>query len=100
MYEVYIQPNVDNELADFAIRCTIDNGEECAERMIASFEKAIALLEEFPQRGVKRLKYIPNYYRAVTFWEHKWLIYQVDEGSRTVYVDYLMDDRSNYGTLL
>ena len=100
MYEVQIQPNVDNELVDFAIRCTLEHGEECAERMIRSFEKSISLLEDFPQRGVKRLKYIPNRYRAVTFWEHKWLLYQIDEAGKTVYVDYLIDDRSSYGALL
>lgn len=30
MYEVWIQPNVDKELVDFAIRCMVDNGKECA----------------------------------------------------------------------
>ena len=30
MYEVRIQPNVDKEFVDFAIRCMVDNGKECA----------------------------------------------------------------------
>ena len=56
MYEVRIQPKVDKELVDFAIRCAVDNGKECADRMTDSFEKTIALLEDFPQRGGVRHK--------------------------------------------
>ena len=100
MYEVRIQPKVDKALVDFAIRCAVDNGKECADRMTDSFEKTIALLEDFPQRGVQRLKYLPDYYRAVTFWSHKWLVYRIDETGKIVYINYLIDDRSNYGTLL
>lgn len=100
MYEVKVAPGVNQELIDFSVRCAQDNGMDCAERMINSFEKAVSLLAEFPQRGSRRLKYIPAAYRTVSFWAHKWLVYRIDEEKQCVYVNYLIDERSNYGALL
>lgn len=100
MYKIYVAPAVNEALVDFSIRCTLDHGVECADRMVAGFQKSVSLLKEFPQRGVQRLRYIPKQYRVITFWTHKWLVYQIDEISKEVFIDYMIDDRSNYGRLL
>lgn len=100
MYEVIVEPNVEDELLRFVVRCTIDNGEGCGERVADAFAHAVDMLSDYPQRGVQRLTDIPSCYRAVSFWKHKWLVYLVDEECRKVYIDFLIDDRSNYGRLL
>ena len=100
MYKIYVAPTVNEALLDFSIRCTLDNGVECADQMVDCFQKSVSLLQEFPQRGVQRLRYIPNQYRVITFWPHKCLVYQIDEISKDVFIDYMIDDRSNYGKLL
>ena len=100
MYEAIVDSTVEEELLSFVVRCTIDNGEECGEHVVDSFAHAVELLSEYPQRGVQRLADIPSSYRAIRFWKHKWLVYLIDEESSKVYIDYLIDDRSNYGRLL
>lgn len=100
MYKVAVDPKVEEELLNFAIRCTIDHGMDCGERMTQAFAHTVELPAEYPQRGVQRLEYIPSAYRAVRFWKHKWLVYLIHEKEHTVYIDFLIDDRSNYGRLL
>ncbi len=100
MYEVIIDPKVEEELLSFVIRCTMDHGAECGEQVTHAFAHTVDLLAEYPQRGVQRLVNIPSRYRAVRFWAHKWLVYFIHEKESIVYVDFLIDDRSNYGRLL
>lgn len=50
--------------------------------------------------GCARLKYILSKYRVITFWSHFWLVFQVKEEEKCVKIEYIIDDRQNYGTFL
>lgn len=80
------------------MHCVID-GIECAEKLVESYEKAIASLDIFAERGVHKLPYVPHKYHIIKFWDHLWLVYQVDKDEEKVYVDFLIDNSSDYGTL-
>ena len=99
MYNVLITPLVSDILIDYARRFALDNGIECANKFTDSFDHAVESLTEIPQRGVRKLKYIPSRYRIIPFWKHLWLVYQIDENAKEVYVDFLIDDRSDYGKI-
>ena len=99
MYNVVVTPEVTDILIGYAQKCAIDNGIECATNLVDSFDKAINSLETLPKRGIKKLQYIPAKYHIITFWKHLWLVYPVDHDNFTVYIDYLIDDRSNYRRL-
>lgn len=99
MYNVVVAPSVSEALVEFAEKCALDNGVECALHLADSFDHAVESLKEMPHRGAKNLEYIPKRYRIITFWRHLWLVYQIGEKERTVFIDYLLDDRSDYGRL-
>lgn len=99
MYSVVVAPSLSEVLIDYAQKCAMDNGEECGLRLVDSFDHAVASLKEMPQRGSRKLAYIPSRYRIISFWKHLWLVYQIGQMEETVYIDYLIDDRSDYGRL-
>lgn len=99
MYNVLVTPSVSDILIDYTRRFAMDNGIDCANRFTDSFDKAVDSLSEIPQRGVRKLKYIPYRYHIIPFWKHLWLVYQISEKTRVVYIDFLIDDRSDYGKL-
>ena len=68
---------------------------DAAERLVASFEEAASSLDQMPFR----CPYIPaNKYRYLIFEKRYLMIYQVRDN--TVYVDYVVDCRQDYGWLL
>lgn len=99
MYDVVVAPSVSEVLVRYAEKCALDNGIECALHLADSFDQAVDSLKEMPHRGARNLEYIPRRYRSITFWKHLWLVYQIGEQERKVYIDYLLDDRSDYGRL-
>lgn len=50
--------------------------------------------------GCARLKYVPSKYRVINFWAHLWLVYQIKEEDKCVKIEYIIDDRQNYGFFL
>lgn len=98
MYNVVVAPIVSEILIEYAKKFALDNGMECSLNLVDSFDKVIESLKELPQRGTRKLEYIPSRYHVITFWKHLWLVYQID--SNMVYIDYIIDDRSDYGRLL
>lgn len=100
MYNVVISPDAIEVLKQYTIICNTDNEPECAKRLIDSFDKGVSLLEVSPTIGCSRLGYIPKKYRVTTFWSHLWFVYQVNEKTHTVTIDYIIDDHQNYGTFL
>ena len=99
MYNVVVSPAATNVLINYATKCAVDNGEECAYRLVDSFDKAVLSLEDLPERATRKLLYIPSKYRIITFWKHLWLVFQVNKKDITVYIDYVIDDRSVYEAL-
>ena len=53
-----------------------------------------------PFIGCARLRYIPAKYRVTNFWPHLWFVFQVKENEKSVKIDYIIDDRQNYGEFL
>ncbi len=73
---------------------------EAAEKLIVEFQKAANSLEIMPQRHPWLSgEYIPkNAYRFILFQKRYMLIFQVID--HTVYADYVVDCRQDYGWLI
>lgn len=100
MYHVDISPYAQDILQRYAERCLEDNGVECAMNLLDVFEEKVGYLENQPLIGCARLNYIPKKYRVLKFWPHLWLVFQIYEETSTVKLEYIIDDRSNYGDFL
>lgn len=99
MYKVVVSPAATNVLLNYAKRFAVDNGEECAYRLVDSFDQAVESLESMPERAMRKLPYIPSKYRIITFWKHLWLVFQINNNDNTVKIDYVIDDRTSYEVL-
>ena len=73
---------------------------EAAERLTAEFEKTANSLEIMPQRCLWLSgEYIPkNAYRFILFEKRYMIIFQIIDD--TVYADYVVDCRQDYGWLI
>lgn len=100
MYKVDVSPAANSVLEEYSFRCAKDNGVECALRLLDAFDDRVAYLEITPLIDCARLKYIPSKYRVITFWPHLWLVFQVKEEEACVKIEYIIDDRQNYGSFL
>ena len=100
MYNVVVSPEAKSVLDEYTFLCNRDNGLDCALRLLDSYDEKISYLEQQPRIGCSRLKYIPSKYRAINFLPHLWFIYQVIEEEKRVIIDYIIDDRQNYGPFL
>lgn len=100
MYKVEISPSANAVLENYTFRCARDNGEVCALKLLDSYDKTISLLETTPLMGCARLRYILAKYRATNFWPHLWFVFQIHENEKIVKIDYIIDDRQNYGPFL
>lgn len=100
MYKVDISPSAKEVLDEYTFRCNQDNGIDCALRLLDSYDEKISFLEQQPYIGCARLKYIPVKYRVISFWPHLWFVYQINEERKHVIIDYIIDDRQNYGAFL
>lgn len=100
MYKVDISPAAKDVLDEYTFRCNRDNGIDCALRLLDSYDEKISYLEQQPRIGCARLRYIPAKYRVINFWPHLWFVYQILEEEKGVIIDYIIDDRQNYGTFL
>ncbi|EHI60724.1 MAG: type II toxin-antitoxin system RelE/ParE family toxin [Hungatella hathewayi] len=100
MYQVDISPSANHILNMYTDFCVRDNGMECALRLLDSYDEKISFLEMQPKIGCSRLKYIPDKYRVLNFWPHLWFVFQIYEDSQVVKIEYIIDDRQNYGPFL
>lgn len=100
MYRVDISPAARDVLNDYVEHCYADNGEDCAMRLLDSYDEKISFLETQPLMGCQRLRYIPDKYRVITFWPHLWFVFQIKHDENCIKIEYIIDDRQNYGTFL
>ena len=100
MYKVDISPTANSVLEEYTFRCSNDSGTDCALRLLDSFDSKVSYLESTPMLGCARLKYILSKYRVINFWTHLWLVYQVKDKDKCVKIEYIIDDRQNYGSFL
>ena len=99
MYDVVVSPTATNVLINYAKKFAVDNGEECANRLVDSFDQAVVSLKNMPERAIRKLPFIPSKYRIISFWKHLWLVFHINKRKSVVYVDYVIDDRSSYDML-
>lgn len=98
MYKVDISPVAREVLNVYVKYCARDNGTDCALRLLDSYDEKISYLEQQPQIGCARLKYIPDKYRVLNFWPHLWFVFQIYEKTQEIKIEYIIDDRQNYGS--
>ena len=53
-----------------------------------------------PHAGFEKMKYIPAKYKVMHIWKHYWMIFQIYEEEKAVKIEYIIDDRQNYGTFV
>lgn len=100
LYNIELSPAAAAVLQDYVDRCCMDNGVDCSLRLLDSYDSTLELLETQPFIGCARLRYIPDKYRVVNFWPHLWFVFQVKENEHCVKIEYIIDDRQNYGTFI
>ena len=98
-YTVTVSPNAKEQLVKKAAELTIVQDEAWGQKFIDAFISGKESLENMPERGARRLKYLPPMYRLIPFWPHLWLVYRVNKKEKVVYIDLVLDDRSDYGSL-
>lgn len=100
MYKVEISPTASRIFENYANRCNNDYGFQSATELLDSYDEKISFLEQHPLIGYARLKNIPLRYRVFNLWPHLWFVFQIKEAERCVKIDYIIDDRQNYGVFL
>ncbi|MCR5175463.1 MAG: type II toxin-antitoxin system RelE/ParE family toxin [Anaerovibrio sp.] len=98
-YTVNVSPSAKEQLVAKAAELTIMQDEDLGGKFIDEFISSRESLESLPERGAHRLKYLPSMYRLIPFWPHLWLVYRVNKKEKVVYIDLVLDDRSDYGSL-
>ena len=98
-YRVDVSPKAQEQLVEKASEYTIMQDEALGNNFIDYFAAAKTSLEGLPERVSHRLRYLPSMYRLIPFWPHLWLVYRVSKKKKVVYIDLVIDDRSDYGSL-
>ena len=98
-YIVDISPDAKREFVSY-----LDGAEEfgvqTVTELLDSFDRCIEALEKMPYAGFEKLKYIPAKYKVMHMWKHYWMIFQIYEEEKAVKIEYIIDDRQNYGTFV
>lgn len=100
MYRVDISPAAIDVLNFYLELCYTDNGSECAYDFLDAYDEKLGYLELQPGMGCGRIKNVPEKYRVLNFWPHLWLVFQIYETEKCVKIEYIIDDRQNYGSFL
>lgn len=95
-YNVDISPDAKKELNNY-ISGAMEFGSESVSKILDVFDECICILETTPNAGFDKLKYIPQKYKVIHLWKHYWMIFQIYEDEHCVKIDYVIDDRQNYG---
>ena len=72
MYKVDISHAANEVLQEYTFRCARDNGEDGALRLLDSYDEKMLL----------------------------WFVFQIKENENCVKIEYIIDDRQNYGNFL
>lgn len=95
-YNVDISPDAKKELNNY-ISGVMEFGSETVSKILDAFDECICILETTPNAGFDKLKYIPAKYKVIYLLKHYWMIFQIYEDEHCVKIDYVIDDRQNYG---
>ena len=98
-YRVDISPDAKKEFVN-CLNGAEEFGAQTVTELLDSFDQCIEALEEMPNAGFEKLKYIPAKYKVMHMWEHYWMIVQIYEEEKAVKIEYIIDDRQNYGTFV
>lgn len=95
-YNVDISPDAKKELNNY-ISGAMEFGSETVSKILDAFDEWICILETTPNAGFDKLKYISAKYKVIHLLKHYWMIFQIYEDEHCVKIDYVIDDRQNYG---
>lgn len=98
-YTVDISPDARIELSNY-LDGAAEFGQDTVAECLDAFDDCISLLEKMPNSGFDKLRFIPAKYKVVHLWKHYWMIFQIYEDIQTVKVEYVIDDRQNYGSFV
>lgn len=99
-YIVEISPDAGQELNGYLDRAMNDFGMETASELLNAYDEVLDILEKTPYAATDRLEYIPKRYHFIHMWKHYWLIYQIYEDSCQVKIEYVIDDKMDYGSFV
>lgn len=99
-YSVQISPDAKGELLRYLLQAEEEYGKDTASKLIDGYEKCLDVLEQTPYACFDKLKYIPAKYKFFRIWKHYWAIFQIKEEKKVVIIDYVIDDRQNYGSFV
>lgn len=100
MYNVEVSPAAEEVFYEYFARCLEEFGDITARELLDSYDKNIELLEFNPLIGCKRLRYIPKKYMVFPLWKHLWFVFQIYEEEKIVKIEYIIDERQNYGSFI
>ena len=98
-YRVDISPDAKKEFVNY-----LDGAEEfgapTVTELLDSLDRCIEALEDMAHEEIEKMKYIPAKYKVMHIWKHYWMIFQIYEEEKAVKIEYIIDDRQNYGTFI
>lgn len=100
MYKADISPMAEEVLQQYIMSSLQEYGEDTANKIVDAYEQNLSLLENNPLVGCGRLEYIPRKYRVFPLWKHLWFVFQIYEETKVIKIEYIIDDRQNYGEFL
>lgn len=100
MYSVEVSPAAEEIFYENFARGLEEFGEAVARELLDSYDNNISFLEFNPLVGCKRFRYIPKKYMVFLLWKHLWFVFQIYEDEKIVKIEYIIDDRQNYGSFI
>lgn len=99
-YIVDISPEAAQELNEYLDRALREFGTVTANDLLDAYDSAIDILEKTPYAATGQLLYIPSKYHFIHLWKHYWMVYQIYEDRHQVKIEYVIDNRMNYGSFV
>jgi len=100
MYKSDISPMAEEVLQQYVMSACMEYGEATAHEIIDAYEENLSLLEDNPYVGCGRFRYIPKKYKTFPLWKHLWFVFQIYEDDKIIKIEYIIDDRQNYGLFI
>lgn len=98
-YQVDMSEDAKRELGHY-VDDAFEFGEDTASKLVDGLENMISRLEDNPHSGFEKLDFIHDKYKVAHIWKHYWAIFVIYEDDRCVKIDYVIDDRMDYGKLV
>lgn len=97
MYRVEVSSEAEEILYQNFKTYMDEKGTSGAKKFVNAFDECIEKLKDNPFIGCRRLPNIPKKYYFHLLWKNLWLVIQISKTEHLVTVDYVIDDRKQYG---